>query len=61
MEVVSLGAPFLLDAAKKADKAFCVSTPAGRDTTREACKDVTKMTSYLKEKLATKTDPPLHL
>ena len=44
---MSLGALFLLDAAKKADKAFCVSPSAG---VRDASRDVTKMTNHLQEK-----------
>lgn len=47
---MSLGALFLLDAAKKADKAFCVSPSAGKHTVRDASRDVTKMTNHLQEK-----------
>ena len=47
---VSLGALFLLDAAKKADKAFCVSPPGGQHTFREACRDIKIMANHLLEK-----------
>ena len=53
MEEVSLGALFLLDAAKKADKAFCVSLSGGKHTVREACRDIKKMTNHLQEKEVT--------
>ena len=46
---VSLGALFLLDAAKKADKAFRVSPPGGKD--RQACRDIKTMSNHLLEKL----------
>ena len=47
---MSLGALFLLDAAKKADKAFCVSPPGGKHTVREACRDIKTMANHLLEK-----------
>ena len=50
LEEVSLGALFLLDAAKKADKAFCVTPPGGKHTVREACRDIKTMTNHLLEK-----------
>ena len=50
LEEVSLGALFLLDAAKKADKAFCVTPPGGKHTVREACRDIKTMINHLLEK-----------
>ena len=47
---MSLGALFLLDAAKKADKAFCVSPPGGKHTVREACRDIKTIANHLLEK-----------
>ena len=45
---VSLGALFLLNAAKKADKAFCVTPPGGKHTVRETCRDIKTIThTYL--------------
>ena len=47
---VSLGALFLLDAAKKTDKAFCVTPPGGKHTVREVCRDIKTMINHLLEK-----------
>ena len=43
---MSLGALFLLDTAKKTDKAFCVSPSGGKHTVS----NVIKMTDHLQEK-----------
>ena len=50
LEEVSLGALFLLDAANKVDKAFCVSPPGKKHTIREASRDIKEMTDHLQEK-----------
>ena len=49
IEDMSLGAMFLMEAAKKADHEFNV-THTSSHTTRDAQKDVTKMTDHLIEK-----------
>lgn len=47
IEEVSLGALFLLEAAKKTDKAFCVTPSGGKHTVRGAENDLVKMINYL--------------
>ncbi len=50
IEEVSLGVLFLMEAAKKTDKAFKVKAPSMTHTVRDSDKDVMKMVAHLEEK-----------
>lgn len=49
VEEVSLGVLFLMQAAKKTDRAFKVKAPSMTHTVRDSDKDVTKMVTHLTE------------